>query len=140
MQTHLPPLLPNGKRGYVLLISVLITGAIAASISVALLTFGAAFAQSALVSLHADQARSLVDACVEEAFIRLQRDTAYVGGETLTITDQQCTIVAVLGSGATNREIHVEATVGRSTQRARVVVSAVDFPLVISSWERVADF
>lgn len=126
-------------NGYILLVSVLVTGAIAAGISVALLTFSSAFLQSTQVDQQVAQARALDDACVEEAIMRLEQSVSYAGGATLTLGNGSCTIVSIQGSGASNRVVNVEATVGNVTQRESVTLSAVGYPSTVSSWKRVAD-
>ncbi|MCW1930557.1 MAG: hypothetical protein KIH62_004570 [Candidatus Kerfeldbacteria bacterium] len=139
MPTH-SPLHSHDDNGYILLISVLVTGALASSIAVALLTLSSSVLQTAQVQQEVSQARALNDACVEEAIIQLERDTAYSGGTTLTLTNGSCVVVSVEGSGDVNRVVNVESTVGRTTQRVSATLSSVGHPSVVSSWQRVADF
>lgn len=138
--THSQPRTPVANEGYILLISVLITGAIAASIAVALLTSGTGFLQSTGAAERSIQARGIADACVEEAIYQLQKDNAYVGPTTLTFTAGTCTVETVLGTGDTDRTIQVRSTVLDVVRKMSVVVATVVPPAQISSWQDVADF
>lgn len=138
--THSQPHIPVANEGYILLISVLITGAIAASIAVALLTSGTGFLQSTGAAERSIQARGLADACVEEAIYQLQQDNTYAGSTTLTFTAGTCTVEAVLGTGDTNRTIQVRSAVSDVVRKMSVVVGTLVPPAQISSWQDVADF
>jgi hypothetical protein len=84
------------------------------------------------------KARANADSCVEIAINKLKEDTAYIGSNELVTTDYgSCTIVSVLGTGNTNREINVTGNFKDITRRVRVTITTVNPDTTISSWLEV---
>ena len=136
--SHLP--LPTYRKGYVFLISVLVTGVIAASTAVSLVLLGLASKQSSQSMQFSTQAFELAQTCAERALRSLRADTTYDGNETFTLTGGSCTINTIGGSGTADRDICVTGRSGTSTKRIQLDVPRL-FPTVhIVSWKEVASF
>ena len=74
------------------------------------------------------------DSCVDEALLRLSRNSGYTGG-SLSEGITSCTI-AVSGAGST-RTIAVTATTGDSVRALTVGVSISGSTVTITSWSEV---
>lgn len=83
---------------------------------------------------QSERAFHAADSCVDEALVRLKRNSGYAGG-TLSVGVDSCTIV-VAGAGAT-RTITVTGTAQRSTRRLLVNVSISGSTVTITDWAEV---
>lgn len=125
------------QQGYVALLSVLILGAITTAVAVALLTTGTDSQRETLVMQQSAQARSLADACAEEALQQIHDDTDFTGTNNLSFSQGACTYT-VANTGATTRTITANATVGNSTRKIAVYVTIASSSISITSWQEVS--
>ncbi|MEI7604088.1 MAG: hypothetical protein WCJ19_03650 [bacterium] len=127
----------KNQKGYIAIVSVLLLGivTILIAISVVLMSIDNAMTVSALND--SNRARDLSRACAEVAMNNLRSSLSYAGNETITIDSNACHILSVLGTGNTSRTIQTDSTVGKSTQRMRIIISQVTPATVISSWQEV---
>lgn len=135
MQTHI-----HNQNGYVILISVLVVSIVGLAIAASVITLGIGSSQTALSSQQSFQARALADACAEHALNELRQSTGYSGSETLMFATGSCEVLAVGGSGNSNRTVQVSGTVGTAVRYVEVIVAEVKPQLQISQWQEVADF
>lgn len=126
--------------GYVLLLSVLVVVVIGTAVATSLLLWSVSDAHSSRSAQQSERARILANSCAEEAISQLQHDSAYAAGTTLTIDSDSCTIDAITGSGSTNRVIDAYGTAGTVVRKVVVTVDSLGPPVVVSSWQEVADF
>jgi hypothetical protein len=140
MKKHSKPQLATDNNGYVLLLSVLVVGAIGATVAVSLLVLGVISSKTTLAAQQSVQARALADTCAHEAIERLSRDDTYPAGDTITLSTGTCTVDALDGTGTTNRTVQTTGEVGTVTRRVEVTIGDLDFPMVVDSWEEVGDF
>lgn len=126
-------------RGFAVLFSVIVMGAIGTVISVMLLVQSVQSNKNSLSSVHAASAQRMADACAEYTLNALRANQSYSGNETVTIGSQNCSISPLEGSGQT-RTIKTQSTVGSSTKRVRAITSQVTPAIMLSEWREVADF
>ena len=131
-----PKTLPGQQpcaNGYILLISVVILGAIATAIAVALLFLGSGDSKNAISHQQSEQAKSAVNACMEEALEQIRESTVFTGTNSIVINNGVCTYT-VTNTGGQNRTITASSTVSGVTRRATVSVTAIN-PKIIASWQ-----
>lgn len=129
----------SSVRGFAVLFSVIVMGAIGAIISVMLLNQSVQSNKDSLAILHAAQAQRIADACAEYALNELRASPSYDGNETIAIGSQNCSVLPMEGSGQV-RTIKTQSTVGSSTRRVRIITSRMAPSIVLSEWREVADF
>lgn len=129
----------TNRRGFAVLFSVIVLGAIGATISIALLTQAIQFERDTVLSAQSTKAQSLANACAEYALNALRADQNYAGNETVSIGDASCVILALDGSGNT-KTIKTTSTVGTATRKVRITTSQTTPNIILSQWREVADF
>lgn len=82
-----------------------------------------------------EKSRSLADACVEMARLKLSYDSSYAGNETISIASDTCKIVSVAASG-TQRVVKAQGQYNLSYTNYTVSVSATGS--TVFSWEEKA--
>lgn len=127
------------KNGFVALISILIIGAVVLVISIGLSLRSISETDMSLSQQQANNALSLANLCAEQALMKLESVLNYSGSETLNIDGNSCSILAITGSGNTNRIVTTQSAVGGYTRKVKVVVSQISPIMQISSWNEVAD-
>jgi hypothetical protein len=126
------------EGGYIALMAILIVGAVALSVGLALLTTGTDSQRSALVSQRSTQARSLANACAEEALQQIYALASFTGTNNLTLGQGSCTYT-VTNTGGNNRLIDTVGTVDDVVRKVKVYVTITSSSLSITSWQEVAD-
>ncbi len=103
-------LFPDQQHGYIALIAVLIITGVTLAISITLNLSGIQESRSGLLLQQTQQAQALADSCLDEAYLRVKRNSNYTGS-VLNIADGSCTIT-VVPAGLLNidRIITAEAT------------------------------
>ena len=120
--------------------ATLIMSAVAVTITVAVVLISVGSLRSGLVVQRGSHARLLADSCAEEAVFRLYDDQAYVAGDTLIFAGGSCEIVAITGSGNTDRVVQVTGTVDDVIRRVEVDIATVTPQVVLNSWLDVDSF
>lgn len=122
------------QKGYIALMTVLIIGAAATAIGVALLVIGADSQRTALVQQRSKQARTLAVACVDEALQQINSDISYTGNLIVPLGQGTCTS-AVTTTGVSTRNIATTGTVGGVVRKVQVAVTIGATTLSINSWQ-----
>lgn len=127
-------------HGFIALTAVLILSALFLSITVSIAS--RAISSSAVVTaLQAqDSARYLAEACLNYAFVELQRTFEYAGDDGILIGDASCDILPLEGTGTTNRTLRVESTTGDHTYRIEADIDTIGSTLSVSAIRHVAAF
>ena len=121
------------ERGYIALLTVLVLGAVAASLALSL--FAGSGSSDALIATEDNlRARGYAESCAEEVLHLIRTTTSYTGTNTLTWTDGSCSATVVAGSGE-NRTITGTGLSGGSTQRLTITLTAINPLLTVSSWQ-----
>lgn len=87
------------SSGYVAIISAIIISIIVAIVLVSLgqVSF---FNRINISDAHLkEKSRALAEACADTAFLKLARNSAYAGNETITVASDTCKVVSVTASG-----------------------------------------
>jgi hypothetical protein len=130
--------LDKKQDGFVSMLTIVLLMVIVITMSITIMTVLIDSNLSYGVVADSVKARANADSCVEIAINKLKESTSYTGANELVTTDYgSCTIVSVLGTGNTNREINVTGTFNNVTRRVRVTVTTVNPDTVISSWLEV---
>lgn len=134
---HAGRLRRSGEDGYIALLAVLIVGAVATAIALALLTIGADSQRATLVEQQSRQARALSIACVQEALQQIHDLTTYTGTDSLALGQGSCSYT-VTNTGATTRTITTSATVSSVVRKNQVYVTIGSSSISITSWQEVS--
>ena len=124
------------ETGYVALITVLVVGAAATAIALALLLGGTDSQRSTLIEQQSAQARSLANACAEEAMQQIHDNIAYAGSNTLTLGQGGCTYSVTVQTGTT-RSITVSGTIGNVVRKIQAYATIGSTSISITSWQEV---
>jgi len=124
------------KKGFVLLITVLVIGAVATAIAVGLLNLGSGVTVSSIYLEQSFQAKALADACAEEGLQQIRDNTAFAGTGTLVLGQGNCSYTVTSGGGS-NRTVETVGTVDSVVRKVRVLVTAINPYIVVSSWQDI---
>lgn len=131
----------SSSPGYAFLITVLVTGIVAAGAVATLLLLGTSVLRSTLTLEDAAQAVERAGTCAEVALQSLRADLAYGGDETLTLSDGgTCDVRPVTGFGNEDRSVCVEARAGGVIRRMELSVTRVLPTTRIARWRDVPEF
>jgi hypothetical protein len=126
----------TGESGYVALLSVLVVGAAATAIALALLVSGADAGRAMLVEQQSKQARGLAIACAEEALQQVHDNAAFSGTAPLTLGQGGCTYTVTV-TAPTTRTITARGTVGNVVKNIQAYVTINTSSISITSWQEV---
>lgn len=127
----------NPQAGYVALITVLIVGAAATAIATTLLVTGTDSSREVLAVQQSVQARSVTNACADEALLVMHDNTAYTGTSSFTVGSYSCSYT-VTSTGSTTRTIDTTATINNVTRKTKIYVTIAATSLSITSWQEVS--
>lgn len=126
------------NKGYTILISVLLIGAVGTSIVTSILLLGLGAAQSHFSLQQSYQAKALANLCAEEALQQIRSNTNFTGSNTLTIGSGSCSYT-ITNNGGQSRTITSLGTIGSIIRKNQILVSNINPQIQISSWQEVAD-
>lgn len=126
-------------NGYVTLISVLITGAVALAVAVFLLALGTGLTKSAIVFERSQKAKSQAQGCSEDALEQIRESQDFSGNSTLTFDDGTC-VYEVIKLAGEAREIRTTSNVKSVTRKIKISLDKINPQINITSWKEVADF
>ncbi|MBI5356237.1 hypothetical protein HZB78_01330 [Candidatus Collierbacteria bacterium] len=127
------------QKGYIALITVLVTGAVGAAIAVSLLLLGLGFGRTSFSLEQSNQAKALANACGEEALRQIRDSTPFTGTGNLTIGQGTCSYTVTSGGGQ-NRTITSTGTIGTIVRKIKITIDKISPSINITSWQEVADF
>jgi hypothetical protein len=114
----------KSEQGYIALTTVIILGV---TLLVAVLGFGFIIffnRESTTQAILKDDSYFAARACIEQALLNLTADSAYTGGENISVSSNQCTISSVAQDGE-NYLIITTATIERSTTTLELTVDGI---------------
>lgn len=124
----------QNNKGYIALISVLIMSAVVLAIAITLNLSSIDETKTGLLKEQSLKSFSLADACSEESFIRLRRDSNYTGGQ-LNFKDGYC-IINISGNG-NSRLIDVEANISNIIRKIRFDIRISGNNIIQNSWQEL---
>lgn len=125
------------QGGYIALLAVLIIGAAAVAISLAILTSGADSQRAALSEIQSKQARSLAAACAQEALQQVHDNIAYTGSNSITQGAGSCTYT-VTSTSNQSRTIVATGTVGSVVRKIQAYATIGSSSISVSLWQEVS--
>jgi len=127
------------NRGYAMLLSVLVVGAVAIAIAVSLVLWGVGFSRSGFAIEQSNVAKGLANACAETALEQIRESSSFSGTATVAIGDGNCTYTVIAGSGQ-NRTVNVSGAVGTVVRKVKITLDTITPKINITLWQEVADF
>jgi hypothetical protein len=127
------------KKGYIVLLSVLLIGSAGLSIAVSIILLGLAQSRNSASIGSFLEARSLATACVEEGLQQIRDSEFFADSAELTFSNGSCNYT-VIYQGGDNREIQAEGSVGNYVSRIKVTTDTIKPTINISSWQELSIF
>lgn len=137
---HDPRLRKPKRGGYVLLLSVLIIGAVAAVVLPSLLFLGINAGQVSFTIGQSAQALAAADACAEYGLLQLKNSMSYQGNEVLSLNGEACSLLPIGGMGNDHRLLCAQGQAGDTVRRIEIIVRQVSPQMAIDSWQEVSSF
>ncbi|MFZ2201765.1 MAG: hypothetical protein WAV56_00010 [Microgenomates group bacterium] len=134
--TAMPRFATTKTRGYVALVSVLIVGAIGLTAVTGVILLGLSWSRTSLTLQQSFQAKTLADACIEEALQQIKDSIPFSGNGTLTLGQGSCAYT-VTNNGAQNRSLVSVGMVGTVIRRVAVTLDKISPSINITSWQEV---
>lgn len=132
--------LPNFSRknseGFITLVATLVVGAVGLSIALSLLLLGLGSSRTSLTTQQSTQARTLANACAEEALQKIRENSAFTGSGGLSIGAGTCSYSVTSGAGQA-RHIDASGTVGAIVRKLDIDITAIKPKIIISLWQEV---
>jgi hypothetical protein len=123
-------------RGYITLLSVLVVGAIGTAVAASLILLGLNSSSTSFTYQQMHQAKSLANACAEEALEEIRGSSSFVGTGNLSIGLGTCTY-EVTNTGAESRLIKTIGTVGTVVRKTSITIIAINPLIIVSSWQEL---
>ena len=130
---------PRSAKGYVALVTVLVTGAVAGAIIVSLLQLGLSSGRTSLTLEQSNQAKALANACAEEALQQIRDSIPFSGSGSLTLGQGSCSYTVTKLAGQI-RTITASGTVGTMVRKISIAIDKITPSINLTSWQEVADF
>ena len=124
----------NKQQGYITLISVIAVTLIGTSIVVGLLLLGVNIFRTSISVEKSFEAKSLANACVEEALRLIRENTSYTGTDTLFIGSGSCTYT-VTNTGGESRTITASGTVEPVVRKVQIFITSINPMILYNSWQ-----
>lgn len=125
---------PSERPGVMLLLTVLITGAVALTVSIHLALRGIGELDMGFGGSQAQKAFAIAEGCLEEALFTLSRDPSYTGGE-LRFSEGACAI-EVRGDGA-ERAVLVRGAIDRWVRKVEAKVDISTPSVTLLDWKEL---
>ena len=126
----------NNQQGYIALIAVIIIVAATLAISLSLNVLSIGETQSGLIKQQSVQAFGIADACMQEAYIQLERDILYPGAG-LNIGDGSCTIIVT--DVGTDKLITVMASLQTIQRKHESLVTVSGNQVTVQYWKELTE-
>ena len=128
----------RGNKGYILLISVLILGAIGIAVASSLLLLGLGSSRSSFAFEQSNQAKLLANACAEEGLQQIRNVTSFTGVGNFSLGQGSCAYL-VTSQGGENRIVEASSTVDTIVRKTKVTVNDINPAIVVVSWVDVVN-
>ena len=123
--------------GYIALVTALIVGVVSTVILVSLLVLGLGYSRSSQSSSFLAQARSLSNACAEDALRQLRANSNFTATNTVVSLGNGTCTYSLTNTGGNNRQINSHCDVQTVTSKLQINVTSLNPKIIISSWQEV---
>jgi len=127
------------NRGYITLMSVLVVGAIGTTIALSLILLGLGSSRTSFAIEQSNQAKALANTCAEEALQQIRSSTPYTGSANISLGQGVCSYI-VTSQGGQNRTVIASGTVNTIVRKVKVIITAINPNITVSTWQELADF
>lgn len=128
------------KKGYVLLLTVLVVSAFSLAIGVFVLSSGIYNTQNSVKADNMYRSLSMAEACAEDALMEIRNNPVlYASTSTITINDDVCTY-RISNQGTNRRRVETESNADGMMTKFLIIANLVSTTLDIESWEEVKQF
>jgi len=124
------------ESGAIALITVVVVGFVTLLLALSISLAGFGELKMGFQEGKSAQVYYVAEACMEEAGLRLKRDSNYSGG-SLTVGDKSCTIVISANGG--ERTVTATAGFDNFVRKIEMVVSIVPRGLNVTSWKELTN-
>lgn len=132
-------LINKKERGFIVLISTLVVGAVAVAITASIILLGLSSSRVSFSLVNKIQSYWAGNGCVEEVLEDIREDTSFAGSGHYAIGQGYCDYT-IINTGGENREIRSEGVVNDTYTRIKVIVSDINPQITIDSWQEVDAF
>lgn len=115
---------------------MLVVSAVGVAITLSLLLLGNGSSRTSFALQQSAQAKSIANACAEEALEQIRDSTSFSGNGSLIFGSDICTYI-VTNNGGNNRTITTTGTVGTIVRKLLITVTEINPRIVIGSWQEV---
>jgi len=126
----------NNQQGYIALIAVIIIVAATLAISLSLNILSIGETQAGLIKQQSVQVFGIADTCMQEAYLRLERESEY-SGASLNINDGSCAII-VTDAGA-DKLIVVTAALQDIQRKLESLVTVNGNQVTVQYWKELTE-
>lgn len=123
-------------RGYATLFTVLVAGAVASAVSVALLLFAVDASRSSQAFRQSSEAKAAANACAETALNKIVENNNFTGTVNLNIGAGSCQ-ADIANTGGNNRTVLGVGVIGNHTRRVFLNIDRLKPSLRVSSWQEI---
>ncbi len=127
------------ERGFIVLISTLVVGAVAVAITASVILFGLSSSRTSFSLVNKIQSYWAGNGCIEEVLENVREDTGFAGSGHYAIGQGFCDYT-IINTGGETREIRSEGVVNDTYTRIKVIVSDINPEILIGSWQEVDAF
>jgi hypothetical protein len=127
------------NNGYVALIGVLIVGAVGLAIALAVIISGTDSLRSTDSIQNSAKARSLANACTEEALKQIRISTSFEGTGQLSLSNASCSFEVIKETGQ-ERTIQSVGNFNSETRKVEVSIENINPDIIIVYWQEVTAF
>lgn len=125
------------SKGYATLVSILVIGAIGLSVVTSLILLGANSSRTSFAIEQGNQAKSLANACAEEALQQIWNLDTFSGTGNLTFGQGSCSFVVT--SDVVPKTIVATGTVDTTVRRVSIIVDSLHPYVHTLSWQEIAN-
>lgn len=130
----------NNNRGYIALMTVILMGAIASAIIVALLTLSTLYSKNTITRMKAQTSISYADSCAEEA-LRIIRTKIYNGVGTMDVNGDAIDDCTYSTTGTqpilTIIAENIPSPIDGPKRKLQVVTSALLPKIILTTWTEI---
>lgn len=131
----------SAHDGYIFLVSILILGTIAMTVTLSMLLLSISAEQNGQTVAQSGAAFDAAQTCIERAIRSLRADPTYAGRETISVSSgATCEIKGIGSSGNYRRSICAEGRSGSNTRRIEAMLNALRPSVRVRSWREVPTF
>lgn len=127
------------QKGFIILISVLVVGAVGVAITLSIILLGVGSSRTSFAMEQSNQSKALANACAEEALQQIRDSTPFTGTGNLTLGQGTCSYT-VTSQGGQNRTITASGMVGTVIRKVKIIINKINPTITATSWQEVADW